>query len=170
MSSATAMARSCNVRLVSLVCHHLVGLCDSPHILSLQRRLNGTLLDERWTRYKNRPEELVRLHMQVVNQTYPYTCVCQHTMHHIMGPYIQADIAKHDYHTLLTRKLQSHMRQQRPQYALHKAQEYTQQAYMRANTEASRQYDMAQHVVHLHDVICVIQRGNDYLQAHRNHA
>ena len=35
MSSATAMAGSCNDPSVSLVCH-LVGLCDSPHILSLK--------------------------------------------------------------------------------------------------------------------------------------
>ena len=36
ISSATAMAGSCNVPLVSLVYHHLVGLCDYPPILSLK--------------------------------------------------------------------------------------------------------------------------------------
>ena len=44
MSSATAMAGSHNVPLVSLVCHHLVGLCDSPHILSLKSPIRMSTL------------------------------------------------------------------------------------------------------------------------------
>ena len=36
MSSAIAMAGSCNDPSISLVCHHLVGFYDSPHILSLK--------------------------------------------------------------------------------------------------------------------------------------
>ena len=44
MSSAIAMAGSCNDPSVSLVCPHLVGLCDCPYILSLKSPITMSTL------------------------------------------------------------------------------------------------------------------------------
>ena len=71
-----------------------------------------------------------------------YAHACERTMHHMRGLKticLQADTAKHDYYTLVTR-LQNHICKQQLQTALHKAQDNnTQRAYMLAKTETRHQ-------------------------------